>query len=482
MERIFTFSQYMNKLISDHHMTPNQLSAAIGISRAEVKRLLSTDPNETTRRLLLDRMKNKELFSSEELDLLARASQVSGTGIERYRVQLAIEHLLTDRTFSVETPMTVDSGRSLVERLAAFQNAERIEILCMDSSFSGLIQAIRPLFADPKQNIEMQHFIHLDFHANRAASFVAIVSPLLFDSRYHPYGLKHDLGNDPHPLGGNMLSIRALQNGVWNEAYFTTITSTCVHELPNANQCEMHQYLKGLLKAIRPLPIPLKESENQNEDFTSLCMTFFSHELNRASYSLVSDIAFQQIPGEIALAALRDSLHFSDDEIQKIIQSTLPLQEQRFHNLYTKKKPTYIITTYHGCEHFLRTGISADHFVGFRPFTPEERKQIFHTMLHHAQENPYYTPLLLKDPECSFRFHLGCYDKLGVTLNVRNTNYDISNGYRSVFLMYPDFTRQYMTYYLETLVPEKCFDREESIKQLERLYRTFLNEFNLKEE
>ena len=138
--------------------------------------------------------------------------------------------------------------------------------------------------------------------------------------------------------------------------------------------------------------------------------------------------------------------------------------------------------TYAGCQEFLNTGKSAEHFVGFRAFTPIERKTIFGNMIRAAKENPYFIPLLLKDHHFNHRYNLVCYEKLGVSIDVKDTDYDISNGYRSLFLVNPSFTKQFMDYYMEILVGEKSYSKQQSLLLLEKMFDSFLKKFGLKGE
>ena len=208
-------------------------------------------------------------------------------------------------------------------------------------------------------------------------------------------------------------------------------------------------------------------------------MTFLSRELNRATFYVSNDLCFQQVPVEIAVRALRDKGMFSEEEISQIIQRTLTIHEQRHQNLYNKKKKTCLIMTLSGCRRFLQTGYTTDHFFAFRAFTPEERRQIFGKMIQAAKSNPNFVPLLLKDPDFRYRYNLVCYEKLGVSFDEMDTDYDISNGYRSIFLMFPHFTQQYMDYYMKTLVVDRCLSREDSLAALGKMYQQFLEENGL---
>ena len=100
-------------------------------------------------------------------------------------------------------------------------------------------------------------------------------------------------------------------------------------------------------------------------------------------------------------------------------------------------------------------------------------------MLEAAETNPYFVPLLFKNHEATLGLYIECNDKLGIALDTQSTNYDIKNGYHSVFLMYPDFTEQFMHFYRDTLVAEKSHSKQESLAILKEMYRSFLSKFSL---
>lgn len=479
MAEILTFSHYLNKLMQKHELTPNQLSACIGCTRSDIKQLLSSEGTAAKRNAVFDRIKNCSLFLPEELWALENSLEVSRIGLERYRFQNAIEHILAGTLLPSPTEMLSEDGKMLSALFNAYQDAEEIEILCLNSCYPGVIQAIRPLFDNPDRKILMKHLISEESISHKSATYVATVLPLLFDRRYQPFEITVSAAESDPPIGGNMLAIRGVISGVEHESYISVVNASTFYELPNASASHIYRFIANLFKSIRSSLAPLKENANPNEDFTSLCMTFLSHELNRATYSVTNSVCFHQIPTEIAIAAINGADFFSEEEAVSLIERTISIHEQRFQNLYRKRKPSYMIMTQHGCEQFLETGVSLDHFVGFRPFTPDERMIIFKTMLDNAKNNPYFSPLLMKDPHFRHRYNLECYEKLGVSLDATDTNYDLHSGYQPVFLMFPEFTRQYLAYYLETLVTEKCYSRETSLRILREMYDQFLEKFNL---
>lgn len=461
-----------------HQLSLNTLGQKIG-SRADLRRILADDANEAKRSSVFERLKEAKVFSDEEITSLQAALEVSSVGISRYKCEQAVLHILTGKPYAAPEAIRLSGETTFRERLAFLESAEEIELLCFNSCFPSLIAALQPLFQSKSRHVSMKHYFHASAYEDSAASLVAVIFPLLFDHRYKPYILELAPEEDTYALGGNFVCIRAVFATCVRQFFFIMPDAKTALEMPNAAEVQIYEYLSSVLTALRPAPVCLKEQEMPHFDFTALCMTFLSHELNRATYSLSNDICFQQIPSDIVIAALEGKGLLPENILNDLIRRTYFIHEQRYQNLFQKKKPNYRIMTVAGCERFLETGCSTDHFVGFRPFTPAERQRIFGDMLKVARVNPHFIPLLLKDHQSSYRYNMECYDKLGVSLDVKDTDYDIEKGYQSVFLMYPEFTQQYMDYYLKTLVGEKCYTREESLQILQDIYECFLKKHEL---
>jgi len=477
MLETLTFAQCLAKLMQKHQLSLSSLATMIG-SRADLRHILADDGTANKRAMLYEKLKKSQLFDDDDYQQLTRSLEISRLGVERYRFQQAISDILSGRPAEAAQEMLIDSGRPLAQRLSILENAESIEIICFNSCFHSLFNTLAVFFEDKNKDIILRHYVHSNANWNTAAEYVAVVMPVLFDERYQPY-LSGDSPDSNVPcLSGNLLFLRAVIQNEPTEMLFALADQQTAYEVPNASASHLFAFVSKVLKNAKPQPVPIKEDSPYRVDFPSLCMTFLSHELNRSTYSITNDLCFQQTPTSIAMNAFRDKGISSDEETARIINRTLSIHEQRYQNQYRKKKPTYHIMTLVGCKRFLATGMSTDHFVGFRPFTPQERRIIFENMVEAARDNTNFIPLILKDADFDHRYNLVCYDKLGVSIDAKDTDYDISKGYRSVFLMFPEFTRQYMEYYLEILVGEKCYSRQKSIEMLEEIYLDFLAEHN----
>ena len=480
MTKIFTFSECLSLIMQKHQLTLTNLSTLIG-SRADLKHVLSEDKSYAKSAKVFEKLKNCNVFDQSDYSQLAQALEISRLGIENYRFQRAISEILAGQSHHCIQTIRTDSGIAFSDRLSALNSAEKIEIICFNCCYHSLFSLLFDLFANKDLDISMKHYIQCDSATNTAAEYVSVVMPVLFDMRYSSYYRPSKIDSKLPSLGGNQLFIRAVVQNQIIEMYFVFVGDHRVYEMSDPASSHLFAFISKVLDGASPQPVAIKEALPYNFDFTSLCMTFLSHELNRGTYEIGCDLGFQQIPTDIALAAFRDKGFTSDEETHNIIRRTLSIHEQRYQNQYKKKKPTYRIMSISGCEHFLNTGEMGDHFIGFRPFSLEERKVIFANMLKAAHKNSNFTPLLLIDQKFSHRFNLVCYDKLGVSIDAKDTDYDISNGYRSVILLLPEFTKQYMEYYLDILVKERCHSRSHSLELLEEMYTNFLSRYDLEE-
>lgn len=481
MLEILTFAQCLQKLMLEYQLNSTSVASLIG-GRVALRKLLQDEASAAKRKEAFEKLVSADLFSSADCKRLSEALEVSRIGVEAYQFQRSIRYVLTGEIsddFFIQ-PLKTDKGALLSDRLEPLQKAETINILCVNCSSHSLFSVLIPLFADKERKIRLQHYIHADAYANTAANFIAVVYPLFFDRRYEAFGINRT-GAAPHYLGGNLLAIQAKCSGERMEYFFVISNDHCAYEMPKAASGDMFAFIRTLVESVSPAPYSLKQNIGHPNDFHSLYMGHFSHELNRVTYTISSDLLIQQVPTEIAVSALREKQMLPPQEMEELIRTTAPIHEQRYQNQYCKKKPDYRVMTILGCKRFLDTGLNTDHFYGFRAFTPEERKRIFGEMLKQARENPYFIVHLVKEKAYNNRYTIVCYDKLGVSVDYSTTDYSWEVDDHSLFLTYPEFTRQYLDFYLKIIVKEKCYPEEESIQILERMYQDFLQEYSLVE-
>lgn len=478
MNELLPFSKCLQHLIKKHGLISAQFAQLIG-GRGEWKKLLSDSLSSSKLELYFERIKEAQLFSPEEYHCLEQAMKISQTGAEKYFFEHSIDQIFMGIQPDVSRPLLLENQLPMEKRLRSLLDADELDIICLNCCFPSSIQSLIPLFSQRSARIHMRHYLHSDALSTRPAGLISSIMPFIFDHRYELYSISPPEDKMLRSMGGNILCIKKSKADILSQLFFVLMDDEHAVELDNSGGTDLFGFLEHLLTKISPVLQPLKEPDLSTDDFSSLCMTFLSHELNRATYSLSNALSFQQVPSDIAVAALKDKAIFSSADNNALLERTLIIHEQRHQNIYRKKKNTYQIMTTTGCEHFLRTGYCMNHFIGFRAFTPEERKKIFGKMIEGAENSTFYIPLLMKEANFHYRYNLVCYEKLGISIDHRDTDYDISKGYRSTFLMFSKFTQQYQDYYLNTIVKEKCYSKEESLSLLKSIYHRFIAEFSL---
>lgn len=471
MPRYFTFSQCLDRLMQQHHITVSALAAITG-SRTEIRKALMNALTAAKRAELYRRLCDKGVFSAEECRQLGCALETSRIGMEQYASRQAIERLLTGRQDGAQ-PCVLEDGELLRDRVASLMAADEVNILCFNCIFPSVVAALLPLFDDPQRKVRMLHYVQPDCRGFNAAELILCMSPILFDRRYSPFALPlWEQSGLLSPLGGNLLLFQSRTRQGIRELFFVVDAKT--YELAPASAARLYPFVEHILDQLCPKPKPLKAYGQQAMDYSSLMMSCLSRELNRSTYSCGADMYFFQTPPNIALAAFRDKAAFTPKMAAMLEKRLFPIYEQRFQNLYTKKKPSYSVMSWDGCRQFLYTGMASDHFMGFRAFTPAERAVTFSTMLKAAEQNPAYSPILLRENGFSGPFHVMLYDKLGVVLGQPDTDYGPSSGYDYIFLNYPDFTGQCEDYFLNVLLKERCRSREESLRLLHAMLEDYV--------
>ena len=467
------FAQCVEQLLKEHHLTVSRFGAQIG-ARSELRRALSNDLSSARRASLCEKLCLNGPFTLEECEELRESLEISRIGLERYASRQSIDRLVSIQADEPAEPCCISGGPLMQRRFEPLFDADEIDILCINSIYPSVIAALQPFFGEKTRKIRMHHYIQPDISGLNAAGFIACISPILFDVRYSPYLLASwsDTGQYP-AINGNMLLINARFGKQRKEQLYVVSNAQLAHELPNADAVGFFAFFNRIISELPFRPTPLKSFEQAPTDYATLIMTWLSRELNRATYIHGTDINFAQIPTEIASAAFREKGMFPSEVTASMLKRIVPLHERRFQNLYTKKKPSYMTLSLEGCRRFLETGKSRDQFIGIRPFSPEERLQVFSVMLKYAAEKRNFYPMVLKEHAFCGKYLTVGYDRLGVAITEYDTNYDLKAGYDYVFLSYPDFTSQYTDYFKTTILKERCYSREESLRLMHELYHAY---------
>ncbi|MEG0125700.1 MAG: hypothetical protein RR816_06420 [Clostridia bacterium] len=475
-----TFGQCLKVLLKEHKLFAGKLGTELGC-KADLKKALEEDITPAKRELVFQALCKAQIFTAEELELLQKALMVSQYGIKRYLTNEAIDLLINEKPCPSYPKIQLPDGKTLASKLRVFHGAQKIRILCVNSCFRSLFHELADLFSQCEGDIKMRHYTHLSLPGCDAASLIYCVSPILFDRRYLPYGITGDAEKasalTAQYISGNLLVIQAEKNGRHIESFFVIKNRDFAYEFIGTARSGFYSFLQLITEDISPAPIWLREVQSTTADYTTLLASALNRELGRATYFYGYDICYQMIPTSITLRAFRDKALFPPDITLAMVAKLEPIFEQRFQNFYHKKKDNYVIVTIDGCRQFLETGHSADHFIGFRDYTPQERLEIMHIFLHNAGSSPFLHPHLLKKTIFPKYTIIG-YEDRGLTLVDSKCDYDLRNYITAdIYLNYPDFTQEFKDFYFNCLIKEQCFTQAESMKALTALYDEYSQKF-----
>lgn len=477
MSYYMTFPQALDALMKKHSLTVRTIGAQLG-TRAELRRALNDELSEAKRAVLYQKICDCGPFSSEECHELGVALEVSRVGVGRYAGLQAIDRLMLGREDADAETCFLSNGVMLQARLETLLDAEEISILCLNSAYLSVYTALQPLFADPDRKIRMRHYIQPDIHGLNAAELVSSIRPVLFDSRYSAFLMASWPVTGQLPsVNGNLLAIYARFSRHVEEQFYVIGSPSLAYELPNASSVGLHGFLSRIIDELPVKPATIKAFDQTAADYAGFMMSCLGRELNRSVLIYGDDISISQAPTAIVVAALRDNAAFPRNVLDQLITRVGPLHEQRYLNVFTKKKPTFQTLSIAGMKRFMEQGVSRDYFMGLRPYLPKERLTILKTLLHNARINPSYSPALFKDADFRCRYLSVCYDRLGVAISEYDTDYNITGGYDHVMLTYPEFTSQFSEYMHNTVFRERCYSRDESLQQLHEMCRVYEREF-----
>lgn len=473
MMEFMTFSQCLNRLMKKHSMSATTLADLVGV-RTGLRRVLTSDDTESTRIAIYQSIVDQNLFSEEEREQLFHSLDVSRVGAEKYKFNQLVTGILAGKIQGPPTDILTNNGASLKQRFTVLKSASKVDILCLNCCFRSMTDAVKPLFDDPKANVSMRHLIVSRAFAHSSAEPVYAMLPLLFEPRYTPYSIRSSSDSSVNALNGNLLMIRYSLHDGEHQMFFIMTDAALVHELPTADAAKLYDYCSSILTTPTLHQLPLLESRERCSSFSSLCMMFLSHELNRSAYALSSDLCFPQLPTNLVVDALSEQGTFEPEQLQDllVLDHTMAIHEQRYQNHYSRKKTNYRVMTIAGCTRFLKTGYLSDHFFAMRPF----RRTILKGIINAARSLDDYYPLLIREPDFHFGYHLIGYENLGVSIHEAATDYDLSMGEPSVFLTFPEFTNQFTEYFLQNIVAEKCYSLDESLAILEEMLEHFTPE------
>ncbi|MEG2702849.1 MAG: hypothetical protein RSA65_09545, partial [Clostridia bacterium] len=447
MRLLRTFGELLSELMEKHALTIAALAAALALPNTNtVSRLLRDETSEKRRTdFVANARMHPELFSPAEIEQLETAIIVSRLGKESYKAQKSIYNLIFDTPVEALPYHLPEAGCTLQEYFSRFSKREPLQILCFNCCERDIFAALKPLFDESDRIIEMNHYISVNEDSRNYALLIQTVSPLLMDHRYRLYTTT-DRDNATDALFF-MPYAMLLKVGIGVGATETLLlfhSDRTVRILYNMQRVSSYSNTQRMIAGIQPPPRPLYATKSgaSMHSYRDFLFSCYQRERNRSIYQIRLDPCFEMIPPEIVVRAFDTTVLSGEIMNPHSVESLIAILQSRYHNLFQKTKPTYLMLSLAATERFAHSGVMSDHFFGLRPFAREDVIAILDSLLLAARNNPRFHLHFLLDGLQMREYQFVGIEQQSVLLCKSDTHYDLDNSYQEIVVDEPAFLKQ----------------------------------------
>ena len=220
------------------------------------------------------------------------------------------------------------------------------------------------------------------------------------------------------------------------------------HPLPGGSS-EAKLFLSGI-SHFRQTPLYRCGDLGNGMDYITFTEENYRMERNRKVLIIKPCPGMQMLPAGIVEHTFKDFLEENLEPISAARETLIYTFEKRVSNFYHSSKHEFLILSRESMLQFARTGLLADHFFAFRPFTKEERIQIIRALSDLSKKE---TVSILFTENETWPVSVEAYDGYGVLFYPSDTNYNTSlSDYRELFLPGQDCSNLMFQY-----AEEYCF-------------------------
>ena len=483
MQQYESFGDCLKRCLAEEGLSASEAARLVNFSsRNSIFRILSGEASSEIKLRFL-----KKLYSVLEtkwpdqhwLDLQTALS-VERQGLARYRDSRAFIRLLHEQECAAEDYITVSaadgSERPLAEVLAGIAGCTRAEIVitgCCDSRLSVLL-AEQFGAAGARGTLSIRHYI--DTAEETVCQNILGVLPLISKPWYNarlvapgscpeemmPIYRLHALHVHVWDEDGNQYGSMYLR---YDEKRFSAM-GVLDRMLPGVTMLDRWRFHLELLK-------PMHSASEGPDAFVEYTKQYASLEDNCTILSVKPDAHFNCIPAHLLEQAVIEGFEQSGmaagPELIALIDSLKQVHQQRYRNMFSKRKPTHLVYSLEAMERFMRTGVLSDQFFIQRAYTVEERRNVLRVLLEAMRELPYFNIHLLKPGAPPLRYEISYYDGKGVLLMDAYTGYDLGSDHSEALITLPAFMEGFKRFFMDELLPHCVRSRSETIQALERL-------------
>lgn len=480
-----TYGQRLRHIMQDNGLTVSDLCRKLGYrSPTQLTRIL----NDEVSPALITKFHSQFmlifdwLISPAEIRALSTSLQFSCMGKDAFFTRRAMYRMLFDpgcaKAENILLRLPTDDGtvvHTLSEMISWASKAQRIDLLILSSVYDLIL----PLFSSladsgyPADNLHIRHYFVMEEEAEKLVSQISALVPFLNTGIYTGAYCTQTASEAARFLRQNPVALAraVLADG---RVRTTVFLSPQADGIPvcHLDGDELYAFFDNLISGYEEQMRPVKSvypHPRTAESLLTLCQRDLFLEQNHACFFVKLDLCFHILPAEIALSAVDDGEKMRLSMDDSVLQELIRVHTARHQTLFTKKEPTVFILTRSALTSFAHTGHMSDHLYAMRDFTPAERKAVLMTLLDALQQNEALSLHLIKDDSLT---PVGCfcaYEDLGMQIAASHTAYNMEGDHSEVFVGLPALAQSFIHYCTDTLIPESCMTREESIAWLAQL-------------
>ncbi len=441
---------YIEHFAKSRKLSLTTLSEELGYSSSTTLfRLMDATVRKKSLQDFRQRMKEHFSLSAEDMEELNYIVDQKLEGEDFARQNQAIHRFVNcSIESSVPLSVTLSDGTLVGKTLEPFS---QWKIILLNACHPAVIEFFKPM-VDQGASLDHYLFSPLDMEQTR------ILLPVLFHKQYRLWYL-----SSPRGLNGlGAADFALISNGekkgfmvIQNAGQATLYWQDC----PWRPEVSLYYQAKTVTKKCTQL-----------SDYPDFCQYCASLEEGNAVFMLKPDLQYSSISGDLFKRVMQEGPMADDPSFPTIIDTLKDIYNTRFNKTFSRHQHTWLVMKYSGMLHFAETGRLSDHFVGFAPFTCDERKTILRFVLDQMINNPFIHYHFLINDVSIPGIEVDLYEKKGLLIQNQATNYDLSDGCaEEILITSPSAMNQWKEYFIKKLVEEECWNKKKSCAIMEKL-------------
>ena len=469
-----------------------------GLSDAEVAKTLGHKSKTTLHRILNDdcspAMAEKFYHAflasglcelgEEEQTALDEALEVALVGREQFLVNQAMWRIFREEHVSpVDVPLRVSGEppwpcETLESLLMACFQADNAHLLVINACQTPLFPLLAKMLRTHRRaKVYVDHLLFVDGDAIRTANSMNALMEILCDSRCNSRSVC--CGDAPYGYGGLMRDdwaiVRLEQGGAvweWQVALFTGGG----YAVAGREKVGLFDFWREILRAHAPNVQPIRRARvigQSEKDFFALMERLVEMERSQSLYVAKGGVFINLVPPDILQTAfLEGHVEEASPELKRAAAYLHKMQTLRYENRRRHYRSTYYICTHAELCEFARTGMHYISFPFLRPYTMEERRRIFQSILNEMQENPYFDFRLLRNGGQQSKLQM-CFLEGGSVLFIAPCHAGAceERQYVEAMFLQKEFNAQLHNFFRRELLGRQSMPREETRKLLAQLIK-----------